>query len=175
MSNEEKTKPYSNRNAIKKLPATTCGVQTKATIKRPRQESTSEWIAINEKSVVTSASARATIKQPQQEYELSAIDDRSLATLTNSQARVSIQQLQQESTLELSAADEMTATSVLTKDPVKLLERSAVEGSPRHDSDDEDKLFLLSLVSPAKSVPDRLKLQMRLEMMQVVMKYNQSS
>jgi hypothetical protein len=34
----------------------------------------------------------------------------------------------------------------------------------------EDRYFLLSLLSQVKKVPDALKLQMRTEMMQVVMK-----
>ncbi|KDR17414.1 uncharacterized protein LOC110831754 [Zootermopsis nevadensis] len=40
-------------------------------------------------------------------------------------------------------------------------------------TDDEDKHFLLSLLSHVKKVPDDLKLQMRTEVMQVVMKYTQ--
>jgi hypothetical protein len=38
---------------------------------------------------------------------------------------------------------------------------------------DEDRHFLLSLLSQVKKVPDALKLQMRTEMMQVVTKFSQ--
>jgi hypothetical protein len=37
----------------------------------------------------------------------------------------------------------------------------------------EDRHFLFSLLSQVKKLPDALKLQMRTEMMQVVMKYTQ--